>query len=469
MGLSSFFTKEETIAGLEISDSHIRISFFDHHKKGGASTPDFYQEEHKLPEHAIEQGVIQDSAAVTKTITSLLKPLSGDIRYAIVTIPSQCAYIKTITFPKSIQGKKLNEAMDLAINFQLPIHTEDVYLDWEPAEDRSKNEVVLIAAQKSLIDGYIAALSAAKISPVAIEPHIFAVLRSTALPREEHTLIVEESSAGDVLFWIAHEGMVRFVRSLPKRFSSRKEAEMRSISAAYEAERGVTPTVMALEHATMRKDIGARANKKPESPWLASIGAASRGAVPRAQDSLTSLMPMGTMEAYRQQRLAAFIEFIANATIGIAIFFSIAFAGTWLLMSSLQQRALLQIENLNALPISADTGALEARAKMLNELAGAAHQSLQQIPRWSAVIDELRKRTPQGITVTNATFPSPEGMLAVTGTAGTREQLTVFKRSIEESDLFTEIALPATNLEVREMIPFSLSFKLKDPAAAYIQ
>lgn len=466
MDITSFLTREEPIAGLEISDSHIRLCFFTKDKKGVGSTLSL-QKEQELPSGTIHNGVIQDRQAVIKALASLFDALPQKIRYVLVTVPSQCTYIKIFSFPKAIQGKKLEETMGLTIGFQLPLHAEDIYLDWDATGDPSANEVILAAAKKTVIDEYIAILSAAKLNLVAIEPHILGVLRAIDIPAEDHTLITDESSADDILFWIAHKGTVQFMRSLPRRLIAQKEEEIRKISAFYEAEHKVTPTLINLDRAAVRSDIKTKSDTRPESSYLASIGAALRGTIPRAQDSLISLMPIGTVEAYKRHRAISFVEFLANTTVGISVFFSVAFIGTWILMSSLQQRTLVQIENLNALPISPDTADLETRAQTLNGLTSAAHQSLQKIPLWSTVIEEVHKRSAQGIIVTNATFPSPEDILTITGTAANREQLTAFKKTMEESALFTEVLLPATNLELREAIPFSLTFKLKDPMAIY--
>lgn len=466
MDITSFLTRAETIAGLEISDSYIRLCFFTQNKKDGSSTISL-QKEQELPKGVIKNGIIQDDQAVIETLKTLFEALPQNIRYVIATIPAQATYIKVFGFPKAIQGKKLEETMNLTIGFQLPIKTEDVYIDWEAAKDSESNEVVLAAAKKAVIDQYIAILIAAKLNPVAIEPHIFAVLRAINITEEAHTLIVDETSTDDILFWIAHKGTVRFVRSLPSHLVDQKEEEIRKIAAFYEAEHHVVPTVIQSTEMSLLTTIKEKQDTLPENVWLASIGAARRGIIPRAQDSLISLMPIGTVKAYKRHQAISFVEFVANTTVGIAAFFSIAFVGVWFLMSSLQQQTLIQIENLNALPISPDTAELEAHAQTLNGLTSGAHQALQKIPLWSTILEEIRKRSTQGIIVTNATFPSPEDIVTITGTAANREQLTAFKKTMEASDLFTEVSLPSTNLELREAIPFSLSFKLKDPTTIY--
>lgn len=468
MDIVSFLTKKEAIAGLDISDSHIRLCFFAQHKKETAPQLSI-QKELVLPAGAIKNGIIQDKEAVTKTLLSLFSSLPETIRYVIVTIPAQCTYVKLFKFPKAIQGKKLEDSMSLTIGFQLPIKMEDIYLDWEQTEWHETNEVVLAAAKKTVIDAYIAVLTAAKLKTVAIEPNVFAILRTIDIPEQLPTLIVDETSADDTLFWIAHEKTVRFIRSTPKQPPTQQQEEIRKLTAFYEVEYKAAPVILRLNEATMRADAIPGQKKQLDSTWLACIGAAKRGVIPRAQDSLISLMPMGTAEAYQRQRTISFVEFLANATIGISLFFSVAFIGTWAALSSLQQQMLSRIENLSTIPIAPDTAELEARAQTLNELTGAASQTLQNIPHWSTIIREIRKRSANGIVVTNAIFPSPEETLTITGTATDRGNLIAFKKNMEESLLFTEVSLPPTNLELRQAIPFSLSFKLKDPTSIYTQ
>lgn len=466
MDITSFLTKEEAIAGLEISDSHIRLCFFKQDKKDKAIKL-YIHGERALPVGAIKNGVIQDAHAITQSLESLVAPLSGKIRYVIATIPTQSCYAKLFSFPKAIQGKKLEETMNLTIGFQLPLRPEDVYLDWDAVGDPTMNQVMLAATKKTIIDTYDSVLSTAKLKPIAIEPHIFAALRAMQLVSDEHTLIVDNTATNDILFWVAHKGGVQFIRSLPARFIQQKDDEIRKISAFYEAEHKTPLKVVVMEQAQLRKEILVASTSPIQSEWLVSIGAARRGIIPRAQDSLISLMPIGTAEAYKQQRAISFIEFLANSIVGISLFFGAAFIGTWILMSILQQRTLMQLENLAALPITPDTSDLILRAQTLNEVTNAAQQSLQKIPRWSTVIEELLKRIPQGIIITNATFASPEDILAITGTAADRSVLTTFKKTLEESPLLTGVSLPATNLELRSAIPFMVSFKLSDPTELY--
>ena len=80
-------------------------------------------------------------------------------------------------------------------------------------------------------------------------------------------------------------------------------------------------------------------------------------------------------------------------------------------------------------------------------------------------MDELRLKNSGGITVTAVSFPSPDGVLSISGIAHDRISLNVFKKSLVDSSMFIEVNLPLNNLDKKEAIPFSITFKLKDPAS----
>ncbi|MBI4692384.1 MAG: hypothetical protein HY773_03075 [Candidatus Terrybacteria bacterium] len=180
-------------------------------------------------------------------------------------------------------------------------------------------------------------------------------------------------------------------------------------------------------------------------------------------------MPVGTEEAYENQKAVVFSGFLSNLALGLSVFFGAVFAGAWILMTVLQQNFNARLSALNVLPLATDSVELENRAENFNELVRRAAGLLENLPKWSGVVEDIRVRAGSGIIINNLSIPSVEGIINISGISQSRIQLNLFRKTLEESLLFTDIKLPLTNLEMKENIPFSISFKLKDPAILYVQ
>ena len=57
--------------------------------------------------------------------------------------------------------------------------------------------------------------------------------------------------------------------------------------------------------------------------------------------------------------------------------------------------------------------------------------------------------------------------MILTGISTDMETLNQFKKSLQSSTYLASIELPITNLEQKTDIPFSISFKLKDPNSLF--
>ncbi len=522
LDILKLFTREEPIAGLEISDSFLRIALLDLEtrklsKKNtdpeGSSQGTYgageTQKEEKiitvkafrekpLKEGIIVNGEIKDMNGLVAALKELLKEIKPRINYAIVSILADNIYSRFYSFPKTLSGEKLEETMNLTIGFQLPVDPGKVYLDWEKLESKEKNEIFLAAIPKVIVDVYMEAFVAAGLRTVAVEFYPISVSRVINVPENGNVLtIIFSKDKADISIIVGKT--VRFNRLVPlSRFSDAVSFsdEIRKIADFYESESSegsrqggtygasknsiskialiggnridISGLSLPVSQAEIISPFSEHSEiKKDSSRWLISVGAALRGILPRHEDTLVSLMPIGTEQAYENQKAVAFAGFISSITVGLSIFFSVAFIGVWILMISVQQGFRSRLESLNSLPLPVDAAELENRAKNFNGLIADTGGILRNLPKWSGVLEELKARVIPGVIITNFSMPSSQDAINMTGVAQNRSQLNMFKKILEESPMFTAINMPLTNIELRENVPFSLSFKLKNPGALY--
>lgn len=478
MNLFKFLTRNEPVLGMEISDSGIRLAFLHikKEKKGESKIEIKTLIETSLPNDAVISGKIKNRDIFLGTLSSLLKKIKPKIKYAVVSIPSDNVYSKLFSFPKTIGEEKLKETMHTISDFQLPHESKDIYSDWEEGKENDNYLAFLAASDKRIIDEYLGVILEAGISPIAIETHQMSIVR--ALKKAEKPYLGLVSYRDGVLAFIFKNGIIRFSRFLPKTFADKKnfDAEVKKICDFYKAESGEAVEISDFKDEKKAAKLGlaeglilGQEANDATNKWLVALGAAMRGVMPRSEDVLVSLMPIGTEEAYENQKALAFAKFISNAVVAVSIFFIIIYAANLLLMISIGKNFSNQISALNSAPMDHDIVELENDARNFNELIAKVNGVISAMPEWSPLLEELKSRSVDGIAVSNLSLPSPADQMTIVGTASNRGQLNLYRKSLEESSWLTGVNMPLTNLAQKENIPFSITFRLKDPSSLNIK
>lgn len=493
MNFLNLLTKEKSVAGIEISDSVVRVAFFRKQKNKSKEKQSFPQSiineteiaigvkkenapedlvliEEPIGANIIADGVVVDVELLAKTLRNIWTKANLGTNYAIVAIPDDKIYSRIFSFPKSITDTRLTEAMRLAISFQLPMNTSDVYLDWERVENtQGANEIFLSTIPQQIAKGYVEAIEKAGIKTLALESHLSAIARAVKLTPGETTIFSKKTPDGETIFALK-DSVLRFSRTLPRSFVSEEQVatETEKVRTALSAETTGVVTEKQLIDAEIRDEYSSyREFTNPKSKWLIALGAALRGKIPEGKDNLVSLLPIGTEEAYAYQRATTFIALMRNLVVGVSIFFVVSYLATYLFMLSLAKNTTEQITTLSAVAIPPELAAKQDEISSINAITEAGAAILAQTPTWSKVLSELVARTPSGITISAFNASSFTGSLALTGVAVTRNALNDYKKSLQDSPMLTDVSLPLTNLEQKDLIPFTVSFRLKDPSQLY--
>lgn len=509
MELITFLTRNEPVAGFEVTDDSVRFLLLKtkksktSHGDAGKSNPSVFSRffhphyrfstevkiaaEESLKEGTVVNGVLKDHVEFVKTIKNLLKKTNATVRYVIVSLPTHKVYSRTYTFPKTIDDEKINDSMHSVVAFQLPLKQEDIYLNWEKTDFEDEKTVVVAGAQQTVVNEYLVALLEAGLYVVAVEFHPVSAAR---------VVVASDKNAFDALVLIhkdsftisiIKQGVVRFSRVIPRVFCEHKDGivdEVRKVVDFYESEKQVKVTRIALlgEAANVlaaKKGLGWSAPavlaepidhfserlyvSGEQSNWLVVLGAAVRGNMSRSADNLISLMPVGTRQAYERQKALAFGAFLSNVIVGLSLFFTLVFLGSWILTVSLQQSYVGRIAVLKSTPLPTDAVGLENQARNFNEVIAPKAVLLRTFPRWSLAIARLQMLVGPGITISSFSTTAP-GTIIITGSASTRAGLKQFKKALEDSPLFSSVSLPISNLAPRENVSFSASFISKDLA-----
>lgn len=177
-----------------------------------------------LPDGAVQNGEINDPAAVTAAVRRLWQQTHFSSRKVAVGVANQRVVVRQVELPW-LPEKELRKSLGYQVGDLIPMPTEQAVLDFDAAEEvtgedgRRMIRVLLVAANKDMVSVLIEAVSRAGLDPVMVDLTPFAVMRSlggggTALGLNGESEVLVDVGA-DVTNIIVHRaGVPKFVRVL---------------------------------------------------------------------------------------------------------------------------------------------------------------------------------------------------------------------------------------------------------------
>ena len=208
-----------TTIGLDIGSSAVRAAQI----KNGRGVPTLERiGQVLLPPGAVRDGEIQDTDVVAEAIRTLWseRKLSG--RKVALGVANQQVVVRQMDLPY-LPDDELRDSLPFQVADAIPIPVDQAVLDFHTLEHVESDNgekfsrVLLVAAQREMVDRILEVADKAKIEPVLLDLDAFAVLRCLAPER------VVEEEGGELLLdigssvtnIIVHEnGLPRFVRIL---------------------------------------------------------------------------------------------------------------------------------------------------------------------------------------------------------------------------------------------------------------
>ncbi|MBI2033993.1 MAG: pilus assembly protein PilM [Candidatus Liptonbacteria bacterium] len=183
MPLNNFFKKtlillraKSVIAGLEVSDSALRLAYFHGERLELVSF--------RLPPGILEAGKIKNREEFSQILKKFKDQVSVKIGVrgkinVIVCLSSVNIYTQVFDLP-FIQGENFEKAVDLNLKMVSPEKSEEIYSGWQViSEDKNnlKMEVLSAFLSRALVDEMTSVLSQAEFFVLAIESRSFALSR----------------------------------------------------------------------------------------------------------------------------------------------------------------------------------------------------------------------------------------------------------------------------------------------------
>lgn len=132
----------------------------------------------KLPPNCVEDGVLQEPETVGKVVTALLKNLKMKGNKVAISISGYSVIVKKINL-MAMEDSELSSHIQTEAEQYIPFDIDEVFLDYKDlktnTEEDDRTDVVLVAAKKDVVNGYIEMLSAAGLETIVVDVDAFAL------------------------------------------------------------------------------------------------------------------------------------------------------------------------------------------------------------------------------------------------------------------------------------------------------
>lgn len=489
MDLAQLFNPVEKIVGMEIAHGRVCAVLLEKDKKGIVNGT---KKEAVIPPGIIaEDGTVLDKqklAAALKTIWRSGKDVFKS-KYIIVALPSVPVFTDIIKFPK-VNSEQLKEAMQLYVKTKtsFPIDTSEIYYDWQPlgAHNVYHEDVLVSFAKRPYVHDFVEACEAAGLEPLAFETPQPATLRAITNFENKAGLLIRVAQEC-VELSIAAKGDLFFSRTAPlpssydfetlKNICATEATHALNYYATEFSQEVPVTAVVLLAHVPQKKELADHLHEvlgiavedarfahiiPIGDPCAAAFGAALRGLIRRENDTLISLLPIGTEEAYRKRRFLAYVSLWTDIINTTAVLFVILFGAALLFLNIVGKSAAEQSNRLKATAVQNErVAALEKEAVRFNAAVGAVAQAHDSIVAFSPLLEKvLPSLRHDGIVIKTASFAPSGTDLRISIVAATRDNAIAFRRSLESDPLYAKVSVPPLGVMQRLNIPLDISFSL---------
>ena len=466
-----FLRRVKPIAGLAITDDGLYVAVF-----SGATNTIVLRKKFAFDELTAEN--------ISKGLKKLKIEPKIDFSSVIVSLPSSESYTALFEFPLIAENKQIEEAMNLATS-TLPVSEAEIYSDWMPLENikTKKKEAVLEMAKKISIDSYLKIFDENKIAPVAIETYAWSLGQFL---EEGDDIVMTVMEQFDSLIFIIYDGKIPYFHFiLPKEIFNNEEDFLKSlihhikrlihfVSSENNRSREIK-SIIVLGSEELKKFLKENISgvdfkeikgmgDSGELGHSIALGAAKRGLIPRREDAIVSLMPIGTELAYERHRLVSFLDFFQKFSIGFAGFLVVLFTGALVMVRALSLNVEKALQKEIIFPV--EVAETRENAKFFNEAVAQMYKIQSASPLWQKVFFEVEKYANIGISISQISA-NENGVISFSGNAASRDSLIFLKNQITGSAVLDAEQLPLSLFLNKENINFTIRAKLKDANFLY--
>lgn len=181
-----FNKKNQPMLGIDISASSVKV--VEIYKEGNRYHLERFATV-AVPQNAVVDKVIVDSDAVAESIKKAIKNSKTKLKHACIAVPASSVITKTVQMPKDADDKEIGERIYAEADQYIPYSLNEVSIDYtvigENRQDNDKNNVLLVAARREMVDSRVETLLKAGLTPKIVDVETFAIENAFSLVSDQ--------------------------------------------------------------------------------------------------------------------------------------------------------------------------------------------------------------------------------------------------------------------------------------------
>lgn len=210
------FVKQQSLTiGLDIGSHAVKICELE---ESGRQTRLVSLGSARLPAEAVEDGELRDPSAVAQVIKKLIDNLQIKGKKVGISISGYSVILKKINL--AVMGEQeLEEHIQSEAEQYIPFDLADVYLDFQDlktnTDEEDRTDVMLVAAKKEVVDGYLQMLQDVGLKTVLVDVDAFALENSYEVNfGQEGNVVLVDIGSSKMNINIVSQGSSLFARDV---------------------------------------------------------------------------------------------------------------------------------------------------------------------------------------------------------------------------------------------------------------
>jgi len=503
--LSSILLPRPHMAGIEFKDAAIRMALLKNGlppaRAGVAHAGDLKKAAVMLEPGIIDNGKIKDRLKLMTAVRNLREQFGLDkneMLPVVAVIPSINVYTKVFSTPL-LNPESLKEAALLNLKSISPIGVDGGYADWQQVgkEDKDgKIDVLGAFVTKESVDEYVKILEESGFNVVATEFPALAITRAIKelaadVDLNKPQVVINLASDGidfmilsygdlyfdyfvpwklvqedgrisrEILFEDFKDTIVREVRKMANFYGSHWGGKIENLILISQALNAEISDLIKINFQYQVNDLHLSNFTDLKASWLAVLGSALRGRIPRHKDIFISLMAIGTEELSLRSETMFFFKTWRNILIATLSFITLGFLLADSFVAHTENNLNTQLSQLANVSGGTEISQLKQRATVFNQLVEKISVAKSRSIAYSSVFSKVYEAMNSGIILTRVSLDANQSTVQVLGEARDNAAAIDYKNNLVKAG-FEDVSLPLSSLQEKAAggVTFTISFKL---------
>jgi hypothetical protein len=493
----SFLKVRQNVGGLEVNDQMLRFVYYD------GALWQFHAV--RYAPGVVVDGRIKNKEAFHAALLELKSEIFGGKTAkktvnVVVSFSSANAYSQVFSLP-FLEGDSLEKAVGLNIQMISPVDISEMYTDWQVLarnETAGQSDFLSVFIERVIVDEMTQMLSEASFTVMAVESKalVFArILREKAkeIDITRSYVVVSVDNVG-IDFLIIRNGELYFeyMNQWRDLVDEKGQISMETFAATVEksthrvmnfygqhwsdpvSEIFIMSDVLYEE---TRKAIAASTpvpvapcavyfgEQKIPSEWLVALGCGMRSIEFGKRKKEISLLSVSAEETFLRRQFMDFMDFWRILVPAVFAFTIAILVGIDVFLAQIQQSSIVAsnaaLKNGNPAAVADALATATDFNRSVALIQGIEDSAKPKVPVMNAILNAAASND---ISVTNISFQSKEGSVAMSGAADSEDKIFAFEKNIGSDARFANVDVPLSNIQKQisgGMFSFTMTFSVK--------